>query len=66
MIYITNDLVSNINNDSLSDGISIEKVIGLRDKLDNISNQIKMMKKQCDRDKWLKRSHKKNRNKKYR
>ena len=66
MIYITNDLVSNINNDSLSAGIPTENVIGLGDKLDNISNQIKMTKKQCDRDKWLKRSHKKSRSKKYR
>ena len=65
MTYNTNSLVSNINN-ALSEGIPIEKVIGLRDKLDNISNQIKMTKKQCDRDKWLKRSHKKNGSKKYR
>lgn len=65
MTYNTNSLTSNSNN-TLSAGISIEKVIGLRDKLDNISNQIKMTKKQCDRDKWLKRSHKKSRSKKYR
>ena len=65
MTYNTNSLTSNINN-ALNTGISTEKVIGLRDKLDNISNQIKMAKKQCDRDKWLKRSHKKNRSKKYR
>ena len=65
MTYNTNSLVSNINN-ALSTGISTEKEIRLRDKFDNISNQIKMVKKQCDRDKWLKRSHKKNRNKKYR
>ena len=62
MTYNTNGLTSN-NNNTLSAGISIEKVIGLRDKLDNISNQIKMAKKQCNRDKWLKRSHKKNRSK---
>ena len=65
MTYNTNSLVSNINN-ALSAGIPTEKVIGLRDTLDNISNQIKMAKKQCDRDKWLKRSHKKNGSKKYR
>ena len=65
MTYNTNSLVSNINN-ALSTGISTEKEIRLRDKFDNILNQIKMAKKQCDRDKWLKRSHKKNRNKKYR
>ena len=65
MTYNTNSLVSNINN-ALSTGISTEKEIRLRDKFDNISNQIKMVKKQCDRDKWLKRSHKKNRSKKYR
>lgn len=64
MTYNTNSLTSNSNN-TLSAGISIEKVIGLRDTLDNISNQIKMTKKQCDRDKWLKRSHKKSRSKKY-
>ena len=65
MTYNTNSLVSNINN-ALSTGISTEKEIRLRDELDNISNQIKMAKKQCDRDKWLKRSHKKNGSKKYR
>ena len=65
MTYNTNGLTSNINN-ALSAGIPTEKEIRLRDKLDNISNQIKMAKKQCDRDKWLKRSHKKNRSKKYR
>ena len=65
MTYNTNSLTSN-SNSTLSDGIPIEKVIGLIDKLDNISNQIKMAKKQCDRDKWLKRSHKKSRSKKYR
>ena len=65
MTYNTNSLTSN-SNSTLSAGIPIEKVIGLRDILDNISNQIKMTKKQCDRDKWLKRSHKKNRSKKYR
>ena len=65
MTYNTNSLTSN-SNSTLSDGIPIEKVIGLRDKLDNISNQIKMAKKQCNRDKWLKRSHKKSRSKKYR
>ena len=65
MTYNTNSLVSNINN-ALSVGIPTEKVIGLRDTLDNISNQIKMTRKQCDRDKWLKRSHKKSRSKKYR
>lgn len=65
MTYNTNSLVSNINS-ALSTGIPTEKVIRLRDELDNISNQIKMTKKQCDRDKWLKRSHKKNRSKKYR
>ena len=54
MTYNTNGLTSN-NNNTLSAGISIDKVIGLRDKLDNISNQIKMAKKQCNRDKWLKR-----------
>ena len=63
MTYNTNSLTSN-SNSTLSDGIPIEKVIGLIDKLDNISNQIKMAKKQCDRDKWLKRSHKKSRSKK--
>ena len=62
MTYNTNSLTSN-SNSTLSAGIPIEKVIGLRDILDNISNQIKMTKKQCDRDKWLKRSHKKNRSK---
>ena len=40
MTYNTNSLTSNSNN-TLSAGISIEKVIGLRDKLDNISNQSK-------------------------
>lgn len=65
MTYNTNSLTSNINN-TLSAGIPIEKVIGLRDTLDNISNQIKITKKQYDRDKWLKRSHKKSRSKKYR
>ena len=50
MTYNTNSLTSN-SNSTLSDGIPIEKVIRLRDKLDNISNQIKMAKKQCDRDK---------------
>ena len=65
MTYNTNSLTSNSNN-TLSAGIPIEKVIGLRDTLDNISNQIKMTKKQCDRGKWLKRSHKKSRSKKYR
>lgn len=65
MTYNTNSLTSNINN-ALSTGIPTEKVIGLRDTLNNISNQIKMTKKQCDRDKWLKRSHKKSMNKKYR
>ena len=65
MIYNTNGLTSNSNN-TLSAGIPIEKEIRLIDTLDNISNQIKMTKKQCDRDKWLKRSHKKNRSKKYR
>lgn len=63
MIYNTNSLTSN---NILSAGIPIEKEIRLRDILDNISNQIKMTKKQCDRDKWLKRSHKKSRSKKYR
>ena len=65
MTYNTNGLTSNSNN-TLNAGIPIEKEIRLRDKFDNISNQIKMVKKQCDRDKWLKRSHKKNRSKKYR
>ena len=65
MTYNTNSLTSN-SNSTLSAGIPIEKEIRLRDKFDNISNQIKMAKKQCDRDKWLKRSHKKNRSKKYR
>lgn len=65
MTYNTNSLTSNSNN-TLSAGIPIEKVIGLRNTLDNISNQIKTTKKQCDRDKWLKRSHKKSRSKKYR
>lgn len=65
MTYNTNGLTSN-NNNTLSAGIPIEKEIRLRDKFDNISNQIKMAKKQCDRDKWLKRSHKKSRSKKYR
>ena len=65
MTYNTNSLTSNSNN-TLSAGIPIEKEIRLRDRFDNISNQIKMAKKQCDRDKWLKRSHKKNRSKKYR
>ena len=64
MTYNTNGLTYNSNN-ILSAGIPIEKEIRL-DKLYNISNQIKMAKKQCDRDKWLKRSHKKNRSKKYR
>ena len=50
MTYNTNSLTSN-NNNTLSAGIPIEKVIGLRDTFDNISNQIKMTKKQCDRDK---------------
>ena len=65
MTYNTNGLTSNSNN-TLSAGIPIEKEIRLRDKFDNISNQIKMAKKQCDRYKWLKRSHKKSRSKKYR
>ena len=65
MTYNTNSLTSNINN-AIITGIPIEKEIRLRDELDNISNQIKMVKKQCDRDKWLKRSHKKSRSKKYR
>lgn len=65
MTHNTNSLISNSNN-TLSAGIPIEKVIRLRDELNNISNQIKMAKKQCDRDKWLKRSHKKNGSKKYR
>ena len=65
MTYNTNGLTSNSNN-TLNAGIPIEKEIRLRDKFDNISNQIKMVKKQCDRDKWLKRSHKKSRSKKYR
>ena len=65
MTYNTNGLTFNSNN-TLSAGIPIENEIRLRDELDNISNQIKMAKKQCDRDKWLKRSHKKNRSKKYR
>ena len=65
MTYNTNSLTSN-NNNTLSAGIPIEKEIRLRDILDNISNQIKMTKKQCNRDKWLKRSHKKSRSKKYR
>ena len=65
MTYNTNGLTSN-NNNTLSARIPIEKEIRLRDKFDNISNQIKMAKKQCDRDKWLKRSHKKSRSKKYR
>ena len=65
MTYNTNSLTSNINN-AIITGIPIEKEIRLRDELDNILNQIKMVKKQCDRDKWLKRSHKKNGSKKYR
>ena len=65
MTYNTNGLTYNSNN-ILSAEIPIEKEIRLIDTLDNISNQIKMTKKQCDRDKWLKRSHKKNRSKKYR
>lgn len=65
MTYNTNSLTYNINN-ALSTGIPIEKEIRLRDTLGNISNQIKMTKKQCNRDKWLKRSHKKSRSKKYR
>ena len=65
MTYNTNGLTYNSNN-ILSAEIPIEKEIRLIDTLDNISNQIKMTKKQCDRDKWLKRSHKKNGSKKYR
>ena len=59
MTYNTNALTSNSNN-TFSAGIPIEKVIGLRDKLDKIT------KKQYEKDKRLKRSHKKSRSKKYR
>ena len=64
MNYTT--IIDNTVNDNISAGISIKSVTGLSDNFNILSNQIRMMKKQCDRDKWLKRSHKKNRNKKYR
>lgn len=64
MNYTT--IIDNTVNDNISAGISIKSVIGLSDNFNILSNQIRMMKKQCDKDKWLKRSHKKNRNKKYR
>jgi hypothetical protein len=66
MNYTTTNKVYNTANDNISTGIPIKSVTGLSDNFNTISNQIRMMKKQCDRDKWLKRSHKKNRNKKYR
>ena len=59
-------IIDNTVNDNISAGISIKSVTGLSDNFNILSNQIRMMKKQCDKDKWLKRSHKKNRNKKYR
>ena len=61
-----NTIIDNTVNDNISAGISIKSVTGLSDNFNILSNQIRMMKKQCDKDKWLKRSHKKNRNKKYR
>ena len=64
MNYTT--IIDNTVNDNISAGISIKSVTGLSDNFNILSNQIRMMKKQCDRDKWLKRSHKKNRSKKYR
>ena len=64
MNYTT--IIDNTVNDNISAGISIKSVTGLSDNFNILSNQIRMMKKQCDRDKWPKRSHKKNRNKKYR
>ena len=64
MNYTT--IIDNTVNDNISTGISIKSVTGLSDNFNILSNQIRMMKKQCDKDKWLKRSHKKNRNKKYR
>lgn len=64
MNYTT--IIDNTVNDNISAGISIKSVTGLSDNFNILSNQIRMMKKQCDKDKWLKRSHKKNRNKKYR
>lgn len=64
MNYTT--IINNTVNDNISAGISIKSVTGLSDNFNILSNQIRMMKKQCDKDKWLKRSHKKNRNKKYR
>lgn len=59
-------IIDNTVNDNISAGISIKSVTWLSDNFNILSNQIRMMKKQCDKDKWLKRSHKKNRNKKYR
>ena len=64
MNYTT--IIDNTVNDNISAGISIKSVTGLSDNFNILSNQIRMMKKQCNKDKWLKRSHKKNRNKKYR
>lgn len=64
MNYTT--IIDNTVNDNINAGISIKSVTGLSDNFNILSNQIRMMKKQCDKDKWLKRSHKKNRNKKYR
>ena len=64
MNYTT--IIDNTVNDNISAGISIKSVTGLSDNFNTLSNQIRMMKKQCDRDKWLKRSHKKNGSKKYR
>ena len=64
MNYTT--IIDNTVNDNISAGISIKSVTGLSDNFNILSNQIRMMKKQCDRDKWLKRSHKKNGSKKYR
>ena len=62
MNYTT--IIDNTVNDNISAGISIKSVTaGLSDNFNILSNQIRMMKKQCDKDKWLKRSHKKNRNK---
>ena len=64
MNYTT--IIDNTVNDNISAGIPIKSVTGLSDNFNILSNQIRMIKKQCDKDKWLKRSHKKNRNKKYR